>query len=58
MKRPVAHLLMLLAVWALANDAWASATAETSDDAAASEDNVYLCASPGAETARRTGRRR
>jgi hypothetical protein len=46
MKRPVAnHLFILLVVWAFANDAWAAITVEPTDDAVASEDNVYLLVS-------------
>jgi hypothetical protein len=48
MKRPANHyLLALLVVWAFANDAWAATTADASDVAAASADNVFLSASSG-----------
>jgi hypothetical protein len=47
MKRPTNHhLLALLVVWAFANDAWAATTADASDNAVASADNVFLSTSP------------
>jgi hypothetical protein len=54
MKRPINHhLLALLVVWAFANDAWAAITADASDVAVASADNVFLSASPGDRVAAR-----
>jgi hypothetical protein len=47
MKRPTVHqFLLVLVLWAFANDAWAAITPEPSDDVLAAEDNQYLHINP------------
>jgi hypothetical protein len=52
-RSSIRYLLIFLALSAFADDAWAAATAETSDDVLAAENNEYLLVRPTARPAPR-----
>jgi hypothetical protein len=52
-RSSIRYLMIFLALSAFADDAWAAATTETSDDVLAAENNEYLLVRPTARPAPR-----